>query len=86
VPDIMVPVTPDLVRLRSEFLSMPGLCLTVRQAARLLSVHEGEARVLLEALIDEGLLRCDGAGTFRRVPQADWHSFNSPSKTLRRSA
>ena len=33
------PVDGDLLRLRTEFLAMPGLCLTARQTARLLSVR-----------------------------------------------
>lgn len=61
------PVDADLLRLRTEFFAMPGLCLTARQVARLLSVREPKARALLEALVDEGLLIRNGGGLYRRV-------------------
>ena len=64
---LSAPVDADLVRLRSEFFAMPGLCLTARQAARLLSVREPKARALLEALVGEGLLVRHGSGLYRRV-------------------
>jgi hypothetical protein len=57
----------DLLRLRNEFVAMPGLCLTVRQTARLLSVRETRARALLDALVAEGLVVRNGGGLFRRV-------------------
>jgi mono/diheme cytochrome c family protein len=62
-----VPVTADLRRLRSEYLALPGLCLNVRQAARLLALHADEARGLLDALVDEGLLVHTVSGIYRRV-------------------
>jgi mono/diheme cytochrome c family protein len=62
-------VAADLLRLRSEFLAMPGLCLNVRQTARLLSVREIDARSLLDALVDEGLLLHAVTGVYRRVPR-----------------
>lgn len=64
---LTAPVDADLLRLRAEFLAMPGLCLTVRQTARLLSVREPDAHVLLDALVDEGLLVRHGGGLYRRV-------------------
>ena len=67
MPCPTVPVTADLRRLRGEYLALPGLCLNVRQAARLLSLHEDEARMLLDALVDEGLLVPTVSGIYRRV-------------------
>jgi hypothetical protein len=64
---IAVPVKADLIRLRNEFLAMPGLSLTVPQAARLLSVRESDAHALLDALVAEGLLVDAGNGIYRRV-------------------
>jgi hypothetical protein len=64
---VAAPVDADLVRLRHEFLAMPGLCLTVRQTARLLSVREAKARALLDALRAEGLVVRNGGGLYRRV-------------------
>ena len=64
---LSAPVDADLLRLRNEFFAMPGLCLTVRQVARLLSIRQPKARVLLDALVDEGLLVRNGGGLYRRV-------------------
>ena len=64
---LSAPVDADLLRLRTEFSAMPGLCLTVRQVARLLSVREPRARVLLDALVAEGLLVRNSGGLYRRV-------------------
>ena len=57
---------PDLLRLRKEFVAMPGLCLTTLQAARLLSIQEPEAHALLDELVYEGLLARDDEGLYRR--------------------
>ena len=57
----------DLSTLRSEFLSCPGMCVTVEQAARLLDVPHGEAAQALSALEDEGLLLRGANGTYRRA-------------------
>jgi hypothetical protein len=64
---VAAPVDTDLHRLRREFLAMPGLCLTDRQTARLLSVCEDKARALLDALRAEGMLVRNGGGLYRRV-------------------
>lgn len=60
-------VKADLIKLRSEFLAMPGLGLTVPQAARLLSVSESDAHTLLDALVAEGLLVAASNGIYRRI-------------------
>ena len=67
VMTVAAPVDADLLRLRTEFFAMPGLCLTVRQTARLLAVREPRARALLDALVAEGLLVRNGGGLYRRV-------------------
>ena len=56
----------DLLKLRKEFVAMPGLCLTTLQAARLLSIQEPEAHALLDELVYEGLLVRDDEGLYRR--------------------
>ena len=63
------PIDRDLLKLRCEFTAMPGLCLTAPQTARLLSVREPTARLLLEQLVVEGLLRRTAAGVYRRAPR-----------------
>ncbi len=51
------PYTPDLNALvRAEYLEMPGLCLTVAQAARLWNVGRDECRQTLDALTQAGFL------------------------------
>jgi hypothetical protein len=55
----------DLVRLRSEFLLFPGMCLTVEQAARLLDVSRDEAAELLAVLELEGLVVHGKHGAYR---------------------
>jgi hypothetical protein len=64
---IAAPVKADLIRLRNEFLAMPGLSLTVPQTARLLSVSECDAHALLDVLVAEGLLVDARNGIYRRV-------------------
>ena len=56
----------DLLKLRKEFVAMPGLCLTTLQAARLLSIQEPEAHALLDELVYERLLVRDDDGLYRR--------------------
>lgn len=55
---------PSLVhltaRIYGEFREMPGLTLSVAQAARLFSVDRVEIQALLEALVDAQLLQTDG--------------------------
>jgi len=64
---IAPPIEADHLRLRHEFLAVPGLTLTVRQAARLLGVRAERDAALLEALEREGLLVCTAGGDNRHV-------------------
>jgi hypothetical protein len=52
-----------LTRVKAEYAEMPGLCLTVPQAARLWNVNAPTADVALRALAETGYLRrrLDGA-------------------------
>jgi hypothetical protein len=61
------PVDADLLRLRNEFATMPGLCLTTEQTARLLSVRKAKACALLDALVVDGLLVRSVSGIYRRA-------------------
>jgi hypothetical protein len=47
-------------RIYGEFLEMPGMTLSLPQAARLFSVDRGELQHLLDALVAARLLRTDG--------------------------
>lgn len=66
-----------LCRIRSEYLEMPGLCLTLKQAQRLWGLEEQTCREAMQLLVDAKFLRravveaCDlptgSAITFRRL-------------------
>ncbi len=47
-------------RIQAEFREMPGLRLTVAQAARLFSVEPRRCERILDDLVDAGRLACDG--------------------------
>lgn len=54
-----------LVRIRSEYREMPGLCLTLLQARRLWALDESTCSDLLSDLVSEGYLRKSAAGYVR---------------------
>jgi hypothetical protein len=61
-------VTPSLLALiRAEFLEMPGLQLTLRQAARLWNLDLLVCDVALRVLADEHFLDRTKRGAFRRA-------------------
>ena len=53
---------PVLARIQSEFTEMPGLCPTVRQAARLWNLDAQTLQMALDALVDAGVLACTNDG------------------------
>jgi hypothetical protein len=60
-------VTPsDLVRIRTEYLEMPGLVLTLPQAARLCGFSARRSESLLSVLVDAGFLVRDETRAYRR--------------------
>jgi hypothetical protein len=46
-----------LLRIRGEYEDMPGLCLTLRQAARLWALEPTVCERLMETLVAQGVLR-----------------------------
>jgi hypothetical protein len=54
-------------RIRSEFLEMPGLRLTVMQAARLWGLDEESCRRVIDVLVGTSFLRWSAAGTIARA-------------------
>lgn len=64
---IGTPIERDTLRLRNEFLEMPGLAVTVPQAARLFGVRLDHAAGMLDALEHEGFLTHDDRGVYRRM-------------------
>jgi hypothetical protein len=59
------PIEADVLRLRHEFLSLPGLRLTLPQIARLLNVRLDHADALVSALAGEGFLVRNADGICR---------------------
>ena len=47
-------------RIRAEYLEMPGMRLTVRQAARLFNLELAHCAQVLEALVTDGALWTNG--------------------------
>jgi hypothetical protein len=54
-------------RVRSEFLEMPGLCLTTRQAARLWGLEAGACEQVIDVLVRSAFLRRTPAGMVTRI-------------------
>jgi hypothetical protein len=57
----------SMARVRGEYLEMPGLQLTIRQAARLLGLDEPVCARLLGSLAHEGFLRLTPRGQYARA-------------------
>lgn len=55
---------PLILRIRSEFHEMPGLCLTTAQASRLWSLDSDTTRMALEMLVESGALTQTADGRF----------------------
>jgi hypothetical protein len=56
-----------IVRVRSEFMEMPALCLSVPQAMRLLGLQQVECQRVFDALVNMSFLRRTSRGEFTRV-------------------
>ena len=53
-------------RVRAEFVEMPGLTLTVRQASRLFGLEHEVCRQVVDRLVHTEFLRWAGAGVVAR--------------------
>jgi hypothetical protein len=63
---------PSLARIRAEYLEMPGLALTLNQAARLWGSDCTVVEPLLRTLVDSGFLwRTDNGQYVRRADSPD---------------
>jgi hypothetical protein len=51
-------------RLKGEFLEMPGLRLTLRQASRFCALEESTCKALLDALVEAKFLSVRSDGTY----------------------
>jgi hypothetical protein len=56
-----------LLRIRGEFLEMPGLRLTLRQAMRLWNLDAETCESALRVLVEDQFLSYGAHGTFRRL-------------------
>jgi len=59
-------IDADVLRIRHEFLDMPGLVLTASQTARLYDLSTSHARAMLDTLEAEGFLVSSPSGVYRR--------------------
>ncbi len=57
-------------RVRSEFIEMPGLQLTLPQAARLWGLDQAASRQVIDALVEGSFLRWTQRGTVVRIDRA----------------
>ena len=57
-------------RVRNEFIEMPGLQLTLPQAARLWGLDQSASRRVIDALVAGSFLRWTQRGTVIRVDRA----------------
>jgi hypothetical protein len=86
------PVSRDVARIRNEYIEMPGLVLTLPQAARLWSLGESRSELLLSMLVKAGFLICDKKTGYRRrldrseKGESDLQSAVSTPETVKPSA
>jgi hypothetical protein len=59
-------MSSDVARIRNEYVEMPGLVLTLPQAARLWGLSESRSALLLSMLVETGFLICDKKTVYRR--------------------
>ena len=64
---VATPIDADNLRIRHEFLAMPGMCLSVPQAARLLGVSVSHAAAMLAVMEQEGFLIYTADSQYRRA-------------------
>jgi len=61
------PTDQDALRLRHEFLVMPGLTISVPQVARILGLRAEHAAAILETLASERFLTKTPTGSYQRA-------------------
>src|SRR4051812_12402271 len=66
-------------RLRNEYIDMPGLALTLPQAARLLGVSSRQSERVLRRLVDTGFLFRDRTTNYRRRGHLGWDIVDEAS-------
>jgi hypothetical protein len=66
-------MSSDVARIRNEYVEMPGLVLTLPQAARLWGLSESRSALLLSMLVETGFLACNKKGYHRRLDRSEKH-------------
>jgi hypothetical protein len=61
------PLDMDALRLRGEFLAMPGLIVNAPQVARMFGLRSEHAAAILEMLASEMFLTRTSGGAYRRA-------------------
>ena len=67
-------------RISAEFIEMPGLRLTVQQAARLWALDPETCQALLDALVEAQFLRVNRDGTYARATEGRQFPRPHPAK------
>jgi hypothetical protein len=70
-------------RVKSEFIEMPGLRLTLEQGSRLWGLERGECDALLHSLVHRKFLTVTAAGTYGRA--TDGVARNVPLRAAKAS-
>ena len=74
------PMSRDMARIRNEYVEMPGLVLTLQEAARLWSLSESRSQLLLSLLVEAGFLICDKKTVYRRrLDRSEKRESDAPS-------
>ena len=77
------PMSRDMARIRNEYVEMPGLVLTLPQAARLWSLSESRSELLLSLLVEAGFLICDKKTVYRRrLDRSEKGESDAPSAVV----
>ena len=66
-----MPHDPAVTRIRSEYLEMPGLRLTVEQAQRLCGVERTLCKSVLDSLVEEKFLCVKVNGAYARATDGE---------------
>jgi hypothetical protein len=78
-----IPLSGDIAQIQREYVELPGLVLTLPQAARLWGLSRLRAAKLMSLLVDSGFLRCDQhAGYRRRRPDGSAHEAMFIGRTV----
>ena len=62
------PIDADALRIRHEFLSLPGLRASADSYAALLGIPQRHAVLIFESLVRDGFLRRTSDGEYTRSP------------------